>query len=111
MFQTIAPIFPALNIQITALFYRDKLDFEISWLGNYMVATKGHIQVYFFEDRHNYERYSCFIFVSNIEDMYAKFSSMGMLEAGGMLEVKPGNLKTFRITDNNGHELLFAEKP
>ena len=113
MFQKISPILPAINIQTTSLFYKDKLNFEISYFGNYLVVSKENIQLFFYEhkDKNSFRSLACFIFVSNIEDLYAKFSSMGMIEPNGKLQVKPGNLKEFGIVDNNGHQLRFGEKP
>ena len=113
MFQKISPILPAINIQTTSLFYKDKLNFEISYFGNYLVVSKENIQLFFYEDKdkNNFHPLACFIFVSNIEDLYSKFSSMGMIEPNGKLQVKPGNLKEFGIVDNNGHQLRFGEKP
>ncbi|MEO6669090.1 MAG: hypothetical protein ABIN36_06420 [Ferruginibacter sp.] len=112
MFHKISPILPTLNIQFTSLFYKDKLNFDISYFGNYLVVSNEAIQLFFFEHKNksNFQRSSCFIFVSNIEDLYAKFSSMGMVEPNGKLQIKPGNLKEFEILDNNGHQLRFGEK-
>jgi hypothetical protein len=112
MFHKISPILPTLNIQTTGLFYKDRLNFDISYFGNYLVVTKEDIQLFFYEHKNKaaFQNLSCFIFVSNIEDLYAKYSSMGMVEPNRKLQVKPGNLKEFGIVDNNGHELRFGEK-
>ena len=112
MFQKIIPILPAINIQATSLFYEEKLNFTISYFGNYLVVSKEEIQLFFFEckDKHSFRCSSSFIFVNNIEDLYSKFSSMGMIDPNGQLREKPGNLKEFAIVDNNGHQLRFGEK-
>ncbi|MEO8771367.1 MAG: hypothetical protein ABI402_14830 [Ferruginibacter sp.] len=112
MFHTISPILPTLNIQTTNLFYKDKLNFDISYFGNYLVVSKENIQLFFYEhkDKTTFRSLACFIFVSNIEDLYAKYSSMGMVEPSGQLQIKPGNLKEFGIVDNSGHQLRFGEK-
>lgn len=110
MFHKISPILPTLNIQTTALFYKEKLSFDIAYFGNYLVVSKENIELFFYEEKDIFSPSSCFIFVSNVEDMYAVFSSMGMIGLDGKLKVKPGNLKEFGIVDNNGHQLRFGEK-
>ena len=110
MFHKISPILPAINMQTTALFYKEKLNFDISYFGNYLVLSKENIELFFYEEKDVFLPLSCFIFVSNVEDMYSKFSSMGMIGLDGKLKIKPGNLKEFEILDNNGHRLRFGEK-
>ena len=112
MFHTISPILPTLNIQTTGLFYKDKLNFKITYFGNYLVVTKDGIQLFFYEHKNKltFQSLACFIFVDNIEDLYAKYSSMGMVEPNGQLQIKPGNLKEFGIIDNSGHQLRFGER-
>ena len=110
MFHKISPILPTINIQTTGLFYKEKLDFDISYFGNYLVVSKETIELFFYEDKDIFFPLSCFIFVSNVEDMYSKFSSMGLISLDGKLKIKPGNLKEFEILDNNGHRLRFGEK-
>ena len=112
MFHKVSPILPSLNIQNTSLFYNDKLNFDISYFGNYLVVSKEDIRLFFYEhkNKQTFQSMACFIFVDNIEDLYAKYSSMGMVEPNGKLQVKPGNLKEFGIVDNNGHQLRFGEK-
>ena len=111
MFQRIAPILPCLNILKTNLFSRDQLNFDVSYSGNYLVVCKENIQLYFIEhaNKHTYHASSCYITVSNIEDLYAKLSSLSMILPCGQIIEKPGRIKEFHIFDNNGNELRFAE--
>ncbi len=113
MFHSIAPILPARNIQATSLFYRDKLSFEIAYFGNYLVVSREGIEIFFYEpkDKRSIEPLSCFIFVTNIEDLYAKFSSMEMIKPDGKLMERPGKLWEFSIADLNGHVIRFGQKP
>lgn len=113
MFHHIAPILPAKNIQATNLFYRDKLNFDISYFGNYLVVSREGIELFFYEpkDKRNFEPLSFFIFVSNIEDLYSKFSSLEMVKPDGKLVERPGKLWDFSITDVNGHIIRFGQKP
>ena len=111
MFQSIAPILPARNIQKTNLFYKDKLNFDTMYSGNYLVASKGKIELYFYEVKESiFKPASCYLFVSNIEDVYAYFSANGLVNPKGMLVEKPGTIKEFFITDNNGNTLYIGEK-
>lgn len=110
MFHKISPILPTVNFQTTAAFYKDKLDFEITYYGNYLVVKKETIELFFYEDKDIFYPLSCFIFVSNVEDMYANYCSLSMISLDNKLKVKPGNLKEFVIVDNNGHQLRMGEK-
>jgi hypothetical protein len=111
MFHKITPILPASNTELTKLFYEDKLNFESSYFDNYLVVSKWNIEIYFFEhrDKASFRNSSCFIWVSNIEDLYAKFSSLELIHPAGRLEEKNSRMKTFSILDNNGHILKFGE--
>lgn len=111
MFQSTAPILPALNIQNTNLFYKHKLNFDTMYSGNYLVVRKGKIELYFYEVRESiFKPASCYIFVSNIEDVYAQFSATGLVDPKGKLAEKPGTIREFFITDNNGNTLYIGEK-
>ncbi len=111
MFHKITPILPASNIQHTKLFYEDKLNFDSSYFDNYLVVSKWNIEIYFFEyrDKNSFRNSTCFILVSNIEDLYAKFCSLDLIHPAGQLEEKNSRLKVFSILDNNGHILKFGE--
>jgi hypothetical protein len=75
-----------------------------------MVVSKENIRVFYYEEKDIFYPASCFIFLSNIEDAYAKFSSAGLIEFKNRLCVKPGNLKEFIVEENNGHQIRFGEK-
>lgn len=111
MFQSTSPILPAINIQKTSLFYKDKLNFSTIYSGNYLVANKGKIALYFYEVKESiFKPASCYIFVSNIEDVYAHFSATGLVTPEGRLVEKPGTISEFFILDNNGNTLHIGEK-
>jgi hypothetical protein len=112
MFTKTAPILPAINILATKLFYTDKLNFESAYISNYLVLTKENISIYFFEhkDKRTFLPSACLLFVSNIQDTYTKYSSLGMVTPNGGLIEKPGCMQEFFITDNNGNKLIFTEK-
>ena len=111
MFHSIAPILTALNIQTTNSFYKDKLEFDTAYVGNYLIVSKENIKIYFIENKNKltFQTSSCYISVSNIEDLYVKFSKMEMINPVGRLEEKPWKMKEFYITDNNGNQLNFGE--
>lgn len=113
MLGSIAPLLPVFNLENTNLFYRDKLNFEISYAGNYLVAARDGIRIYFTElrDKRNFVPSTCFIFVKNIEDIYAYFSSINMILPDDRLRELTGRIKEFTIRDINGHELRFTELP
>jgi len=110
--QKTVPILPALNIQKTILFYRDKLNFTILNYGNYIVAYNKNAELHFYksEDEYLCRNSGCYILVSNIEDFYASLSAKDLIRPDGKLEAKPWNMKEFSILDNNGNLIRFGEK-
>ena len=110
--QKTIPVLPALDIDATICFYRDKLDFNVVNYGNYLIATCKNAELHFFESKDEYlcRHSGCYIMVANIEDFYARLSSRDVIRPEGKLESKPWNRKEFSIVDNNGNNLRFGEK-
>ena len=110
MLQKIAPILPAYSITETDLFFRNKLKFLTSNYGNYLVVKKDQIEIHYFEWPGNgkFVASSCYIFANNIEDLFAKFSSMDVINPKGNLKDNSWGKKEFHILDNNGNVLRFG---
>ncbi|MEP7165741.1 MAG: hypothetical protein ABI741_13660 [Ferruginibacter sp.] len=111
MLQKIAPILQAINLSETNLFYKNKLKFLTYYYGNYLIVKKEGIEIHFVECKNpkNFIPSGCCIFDNNLEDLYAKYSSMDMIGPAGNLKNNPRGKKEFFIVDNNGNELRFCE--
>jgi len=110
MIQKIVPILPAYNISETNLFYRNKLKFGTLNYGNYLVVKKDQAEIHYSEwtAKGNFMPSSCCLFDDNVEDLYAKFSSLDLLNPKGNLKQNIFGKMEFQITDNNGNILKFT---
>ena len=109
MFQKIVPVFPVHNIHKTISFYRDKLGFDTTHYGSYMVARKHQIEIQFYEftGKAVLPMQECNIYIDNIEDLYAQFSAQEIIQPEGKMNLMSVPVKMFTIKDNNGHQILF----
>ena len=105
------PVLPALNIRETILFYEAKLGFSATDHGAYATMEHEGIRLHFFEchDKYLCQNSGCYIYVNNIEDLYARMSALDIIHPNGQLANKPWGMKEFCITDNNGNLLRFGE--
>ena len=111
MLQKIAPILPAYSITETELFYRNRLKCLTRNYGNYLVIKKDHIEIHYYEwaGSGKFTPASCYIFESNIQDLFAKLSSMDVVTPKGNLKDNAWGKKEFYVLDNNGNFLRFGE--
>ena len=110
MLQKIAPILPAHSISETNLFYTNKMKFLTHNYGNYLVAKKDQVEIHYVEwtGKEKFVPSSCYIFENNIEDLFARFSSMDVMNPKGNLKDNVWGKKEFYIVDNNGNILRFG---
>jgi hypothetical protein len=111
MTERAVPVLPAIDIRDTIFFYETKLGFLATNYGVYAIMTKGDIQLHFFEcrDPELCKNPGCYIYVNNIEDLYAKLSVLDIIHPNGKLEERSWGMKEFSVTDNNGNVLRFGE--
>ena len=112
MFQKIAPILSAYNLNETNIFYKNKLKFNTQYFGNYLVVRKDQIEIHFIECayKENFVAGSCYIYDNNVEDLYAKFCSLEIIDILGEYKDNARGKKEFSIIDNNGNRLVFGEE-
>lgn len=110
MLQKIAPVLPALDISATNVFFRNRLKFSTINYGNYLVVKKDKIEFHYYQwqGEGKFVPASCYIFDDNIEDLFAKFSSMDIMNPKGNLRNNAWGKKEFQILDNNGNVLKFG---
>ena len=111
MLQKIAPILNAYNLSETNLFYKNKLKFLTWHYGNYLVVKKDLIEIHYitWAGKDKFVPSSCYLYADNIEDLYAKFSSMDVISPKGNFKDNPWGKKEFQILDNNENVLRFGE--
>lgn len=110
MLQKIAPILPAYDIQETNLFYKNKLKFLTINYGNYLLVKKDRIEIHYVEwsGIGKFVPVSCYIYDDNIEDLYAKFSGLDLINPKGNLKQNVFGKNEFQLLDNNGNVLRFG---
>jgi hypothetical protein len=112
MLQKAIPLLPAHDINKTIDFYEYKLGFKSFNYGNYIMLHYKSVEIHFYytKDKSICKNNSCYILVSNIEDLYAGFSLKEIINPEQKLQDKPWGTKEFSIVDNNGNVIRFGEK-
>ena len=110
-FQCANPILPVKNVKETALFYKEKLGFNIDviWENpNYACVSRGGVTLEFGEGRPEHVGSGvCYIHVKDVEKVYQLYNILG-LNLVGDFETRDYGSKDFRIRDNNGNLLIFG---
>lgn len=110
-FQSANPILPVKNVKETALFYKEKLGFNIDvvWENpNYACVSRGGVTLEFGEGRSEHVGSGiCYIHVKDVEKVYQLYNNLG-LNLVGNFEARDYGSKDFRIRDNNGNLLIFG---
>ncbi len=112
MFEKAVPILPANNISDTIEFYTCKLGFTGLSFGNYGIVKYKNAEIHIFlaDSKKKFEYASCYIFVDNVEDLYADLSAKELIYPKGQLLNKHWGCKEFSITDNNGNVIRLGQK-
>ncbi len=112
MFQKAVPVLPAINISNTIEFYNCKLGFTATNMGNYAILKKRDVEIHLCmaESKQAFVLCTCYIFVDNVEDLYADMSIKDLIYPKGQLVKKPRGFKEFTIKDNNGNVIHFGQK-
>ncbi len=112
MLKSAVPILASLNEEESIKFYTEKLGFTFhsSWEG-YLILSKEKVSVHLWPctDPEIPKSTGCYINVSEIDKLYAKYEPLGIIHPNGKLEEKPWGMKQFSILDNNGNIIHFGE--
>jgi catechol 2,3-dioxygenase-like lactoylglutathione lyase family enzyme len=112
MLKSAIPILASLNEEETVKFYTEKLGFTFhsSWEG-YLILSKDKVAVHLWPctDPEIPKATGCYINVTEIEKLYAKYEPLAIIHPNGKLEEKPWGMKQFSILDNNGNIIHFGE--
>lgn len=112
MIQKVIPVLPMLNTKETIKFYETYFGFSAVDIGGYLLMEKQGIQLHFFicSDEYLCANATCYICVSNIEDLYIELCGREIIQLKNKLEDKPWGRKEFAVLDNNGNTLRFVEE-
>jgi catechol 2,3-dioxygenase-like lactoylglutathione lyase family enzyme len=106
------PVLPALDIEKTIAFYREKLGFELAFqYPDYAGLRYGPVEVHFWhcEDPAIPGVSSCRIHVRGVDAIYAQARKQGVVHPNGPLEDKPWGLRQFTALDLWGNAIVFAQ--
>ena len=112
MLKTATPILASLNAEETIKFYTEKLGFTFinNWDG-YLIFSRDEIGIHLWptNDPEVPKQTGCYIYVSEIDRLYAEYTRQGIIHPNGKLEIKPWKMKQFSVLDNNGNLINFGE--
>jgi len=112
MLKYAVPILASLNAEETIKFYTEKLGFTFhnNWDG-YLIFSLDNVHLHLWptNDPEVPKATGCYINVTEVDKLYAKYEPLGIVHPKGKLEVKPWEMKQFSILDNNGNIIHFGE--
>jgi len=112
MLKTVAPILASLNASETIQFYTEKLNFTLiaNWDG-YVIFNRDDKSIHLWpcDDRRIAENSGCYVYVTEVDKLYAEYTGAGIIHPNGKLKVMPWKLKQFSVLDNNGNIIHFGE--
>jgi catechol 2,3-dioxygenase-like lactoylglutathione lyase family enzyme len=108
-----SPILAALDIDQTVEFYTDKLGFQSVYNdGEYLIFKRDDIFIHlskYDEFTSATNPFTCYIYVRNVETLYAEYQAAGVVHPNGLLQETPYRIKEFAALDNNGNLLRIGE--
>jgi catechol 2,3-dioxygenase-like lactoylglutathione lyase family enzyme len=112
MLKSATPILASLNAEETIQFYTEKLGFTFinNWDG-YLIFSRDEIGIHLWPcyDPEIPKATASYIYVTEIDKLYAEYKQHGIIHPNGKLEVKPWKMKQFSVLDNNGNLINFGE--
>ncbi|MDB5002186.1 MAG: hypothetical protein JWQ34_411 [Mucilaginibacter sp.] len=113
MLQSAAPILASLNADETIAFYTNKLGFTLdaNWDG-YIIFSRDNIGIHLWpcDNKEIAENTACYIYVTEIEKLYAELEPRCIIHTNGLLKEMPWNMKQFSVLDNNGNLINFGQR-
>jgi hypothetical protein len=112
MFKRSTPILASLNEAQTLAFYTEKLGFTFCINKNgYLIFERDGINVHLFpcDDPAAGRNMGCYIYVTEIEQLYNEYKPLGIVHPKGDLKMMPWGLRQFAVVDNNNNIFYFAD--
>lgn len=112
MLKAAIPILASLNADETIKFYTEKLGFTFisSWEG-YLIFGLDQIEIHHWptDDTSIPKNTGCYVHVTAVDELYAKYEPLGIIHHDGALKDMPWGMRQFTIIDNNGNLIHFGE--
>ena len=112
MLKTAIPILASINAEETIKFYTEKLGFTFfsNWEG-YLMFGLDQIEIHLWstDDASIPKNTGCYINVTEVDELYAKYEPLGIIHPDGALKDMPWKMRQFSILDNNGNIIHFGE--
>ena len=108
------PVLAALDVERLVQFYENKLGFHRTWCdANYGIVKRDEIAIHFWHcnDPIHPQNTSCYLWVTNIDQLYEAFQAAGVIHPNGPLEDKPWGVREFSALDLDGNLLRIGELP
>lgn len=112
MFKHSTPILASLNEAETIAFYTEKLGFTFCANNNgYLIFIRDGINIHLFscDDPQACRNMGCYIYVTDIEQLYHEYQQLGLIHPNGSLRMMPFGLRQFAVVDNNSNIFYFAD--
>jgi catechol 2,3-dioxygenase-like lactoylglutathione lyase family enzyme len=112
MYKISTPILASLNEAKTKAFYTEKLGFTFVASNNgYLMFERDGIHVHLFPcaNPEQCRNMGCYIYVTDIEQLYEEYSQLGLIHPNGPLQMMPWGLRQFAVIDNNNNIFYFAD--
>ena len=110
-FTSSAPVLASLDLDRSVEFYNRVLGTTSVLYDDYAVLDSGIFSIHLWkcDDKYIAENTSCYIFVTNIAELYTELQSHGVIHPNGALEEKSYGMKEFSILDPDGNLIKFGE--
>ncbi|MDX1953291.1 MAG: VOC family protein [Verrucomicrobiota bacterium] len=111
------PILPSRSLENTLAFYR-RLGFkgEIHGFGDYLILTRGTIEIHFFTHKELVPAESsagCYIRVLDVDSIHCTFASAQLPKKGiprqDAIEDKPWGMREFAVVDIDGNLIRIGQ--
>lgn len=111
--QRAVPVLASLDIAKTVAFYQKSMGFDkLGWQDEqYAVLGRDHVEIHFWKcnDRIHPENTSCYIYVQDVDGLYAELSIKKVIHPNGPLEDKPWGTREFAVLDEDGNMIKFGQ--
>lgn len=105
------PTLASLNIKESLKFYLN-LGFEERYQDdNYLIMKRDNILLHFWKckDKIHPQNTSCYVFVDEIESLYAQMQDLNVVHPNSKLEDTPYHIREFAILDVHGNLIRFGQ--
>ena len=109
-----APNLPSRDLPCTAAFYRDKLGFTIDSedYEGFLMVSRDDISLHFYLNPDLdplKDAGICYVYVDNVEALYAEYRAAGVIHPNGKLEHTPWKMYEFVALDVDNNALRFGQ--